>query len=356
MKVGIVGIVGVPASYGGFETLADNLIQYAESKRPELELSVYCSGPLGQREYRGATLRWIPIPANGLWSVFYDGLSLLYSGFRGDNVVLVLGVSGAVFLPLVRCLFRIKIVTNVDGIEWRREKWNPLARAFLKFSERIAVNWSSVVVSDNQAVSRYLGEQYGRESVIIPYGGDHADCRCPNGSMVPPFNNYFLSLCRIEPENNVELILRAASKVPSVNLIFMGNWSTPHGKALHSRWSGLKNIRLLPPEYDAKKIYGLRVNALAYIHGHSAGGTNPSLVEMMYLGVPVFAFDCSFNRQTTENHAFFFETEQELMDLFTNIDEDTLLSSSEAMKDLAMSKYTWAEVGRAYCDIFLSPY
>lgn len=356
MKVAVVGTVGVPACYGGFESLVENLIL---NRSESIEYHVFCSSKTYNKKissYKGARLIYLPCKANGISSIFYDILSLIYSIFIRPDVTLILGVSGCVFLPFYRLFSSSRVVTNIDGLEWRRAKWSKFARSFLKFSESFAVRFSHAIISDNQAITDYVKSEYGCNSFTIAYGGDHAFFPKQNLTKVSSIklasNKYYFSLCRIEPENNVHLILDSFSK-SGFPLKFVGNWSSSdYGKNLFQEFSSYSNIDMISPVYDVNILFELRSNCVGYVHGHSAGGTNPSLVEAMHFGKPIFAFDCDFNRFTTCNKAFFFSTPDELIDLLN----DTTISdkdvSAQAMKQIAISNYTWAHIREQYESIF----
>ena len=352
-KIAIVGAVGVPGNYGGFETLAENLVRHhAESGREE-ELSVYCSSrsyPDKHDTYLTAVLRYVPFDANGVQSIAYDLWSILDAARRRTDVILILGVSGTLVLPIVRILSRARIITNIDGVEWKREKWNRLARWFLRLSEKAAVRLSHVVVADNEGIAEHVAEVYGSGCSVIAYGGDHA--------MTVPLENcdlgdlparYALALCRIEPENNVVLILEAFEALPEFPLVFVGNWeNSAYGRDLRARFSGTGHLHLLDSIYDTAKLRCLRDRAWLYVHGHSAGGTNPSLVEMMHFAIPIVAYDCGFNRYTTENEARYFQSAEELPGVVTSIDDESDGQIGRKMARIAQARYTWAEIGRAY--------
>ena len=293
-SVAVIGIVGVPGRYGGFETLVENIVQNSH-----LSWTVYCSYFSYERRcktFGNARCVYLPIKANGVMSIFYDAYAMLHALVVGHRVFLILGVSGAIFLPVLRFFFRdIKIVVNIDGIEWRREKWGAAARAFLRLSEKIAIERAEEVISDNQVIKDYVLDAYGSGSTVIAYGGDHVT-RSPSSdayklrSSLP--DTYDFALCRIEPENNVEKIIEA-SCLSKTNLVFVGNWdASPFARSLQRKFGECDNIYLLNPIYDLDVLYALRSECRFYIHGHSAGGTNPSLVEALYIDRPIIAYDC----------------------------------------------------------------
>ena len=352
MKVAVIGTVGLPARYGGFETLVENLVKNISDDNLPYDVSVYCSGkiyPDRQNTYMSAKLIYLPFNANGPQSVIYDYFSLLSAMWRAD-IILLLGVSGATILPLVRALSSVKIITNIDGLEWQREKWRGVSKWFLKISEAFAVRFSHNVVADNSAIADYVRNKYDVVPSFIAYGGDHASLR-PSKSITPHDLDldfpYAFALCRIEPENNVHLILEAFSQCQT-RLIFIGNWqASEYGQDLHKRYCSNSNLRLLDPVYDAELLWVYRNSCFVYIHGHSAGGTNPSLVEMMHFAKPVIAFDCIYNRATMENKGSYFENSSELIQQVESLENAPDLD----MQEIAKRRYTWKLVTQQYVSL-----
>ena len=359
MKVAIIGTVGVPANYGGFETLVENIVR--QNRSDELEYSVYCSSKnYNERHwvYRGAKVVYVPLKANGIQSIFYDVFSVLHA-LRQADVLLVLGVSGCCILPFVRLLSRKRIIVNIDGLEHRRDKWNKWVRKFLKFSEALAVKYADVIVSDNKGIQDYVLEEYGKKSALIEYGGDHVICDTSGmeeeilGKYQLSENGYSLALCRIEPENNVEMILRAFVASGEL-LIFIGNWhNSEFGRRLKEEYETISNIKLLESIYDIKVLNVLRTYCKFYLHGHSAGGTNPSLVEAMYFGRPVLAFNVVYNRETTEGKAGYFGNEQDLIALMNEDGEEVWKRNGEAMREIAYRRYCWNVIANKYERLYL---
>lgn len=349
-NVAVVGIQGVPAQYGGFESLVENLI--GDHKSDDIRYTVFCSGrDMKSRlaEYKGAELKYVPLRANGVQSIPYDMISFLRIP-RKTDVILVLGVSGCLILPVFRLFCRKRLIINIDGLEHRRAKWGKLAKTFLKLSEKMAVRYADVIISDNKGIQDYVREEYGKESELIAYGGDHAVRSVPQARTFEILRRYGLrpgayavTVCRIEPENNCHLVLEAFSKSDR-ELAFVGNWSrSAYGQELKEKYSAFPNIHILDPIYDIDTLYVLRMNAWAYVHGHSAGGTNPSLVEAMFFGNPVFAYDVVYNRETTGGGALYWSSSDELLKLLSLDDFDT-----SSIIDLANQKYTWKRIANQY--------
>ena len=351
MKIAIIGTVGVPASYGGFETLVENLIEDASEG-----YTVYCSGPhYAERvtAYKNANLIYIPLSANGVPSIIYDIWSIIHALLTGHKDLLVLGTSGAIVLPLVKLFCpTVNVVTNIDGLEWKRQKWKGFAKVFLKFSERLAVKFSSIVVADNEAIAKYVETSYSITCETIAYGGDHAYIEkilLQTSQIAFGTERYVFALCRIEPENNVHLILDAFSD-SEINLIFVGNWkASEYGRQLIEHYSTASNIKLLDPIYDLEVLAFYRKNCDVYVHGHSAGGTNPSLVEMMHFDKPIVAFDCVYNRATMEDKGLYFSSASSLSQI---VNDSDFGNDGAELGDIARRRYTWDVVRAQYRKLF----
>lgn len=353
-RIAIIGTVGVPANYGGFETLAEHLIEDLGQKH---DITVFCSGKKYTKSerksnYKGARLKYLPFDANGIQSIPYDTLSILYSLFFAD-VLLVLGVAGAWILPFVRIFTNKKIIISIDGIEWKRDKWNLLAKWYLFWAEGVAVKYSHIDISDNEAIQDYTAARYGSLSRIIEYGADHTmKVGITEESLVQyPFlsSPYAFKVCRIEPENNVHMILEAFTKTQKMPLILVGNWDkSEYGQSLKVQYSNHPNIYILDPIYNQEKLDLLRSNASLYVHGHSAGGTNPSLVEAMYLGLPILSFGVSYNRVTTEHRAIYFQNLNDLIFEINEIYMAKLKAIGHEIGKIAQRRYTWSYIAFKY--------
>ena len=187
-------------------------------------------------------------------------------------------------------------------------------------------------------------------------GGDHALAVAPDPATVVGLPGEFaLALCRIEPENNVAMILEGFAQLPDHPLVFVGNWdNSEYGRVLRKQYSETEHIHLLDPVYDPGALRHLRDRAWLYVHGHSAGGTNPSLVEMMHFAIPILAHECEFNQYTTEGKASYFRTARELADRVRAIDSTTGDDIGQHMLKIARARYVWAEIGKAYYEVLES--
>ena len=354
-KISVIGTVGIPAKYGGFETLAEYLTKQLADR---FDITVFCSSKSYKEKldsYNNAKLVYLSLNANGVQSVLYDFVSILKS-FRSTDAMLILGVSGCIALPLIKPLSKAKIIVNIDGLEWKRAKWSPKAKKFLKFSEKMAVMYADVVIADNKVIQDYVQEEYGKKSELIAYGADHVrklpltdEVREKYQFLSDP---YAFSVCRIEPENNVHMILEAFAVHGKHPLVFIGNWErSDYGKRLKENYSSFNNLHLLDSIYDQKILDQIRSNCRIYIHGHSAGGTNPSLVEAMQLALPIFAFNIAYNKETTEYQAHYFASADELVELIELV-KNTLPEIGGHMAEIAACRYSWKTIAEAYAALF----
>lgn len=365
-KLGIVGTCGIPASYGGFETLVENLVMYLARDSAEIRV-------IAQRGYKpinrdGFQQIVFPFKANGKTSVLYDIISMFYFA-KDSDCILVLGVSGAIALPLIRMINRnLVIITHIDGLEWSRPKWGRVAKFFLRLSERIAIHWSDTFVADNKGILLYVANHYGRHylrrAALVTYGGntqmesqkilEPLRLKCHNTSSLfsPGNERYFLVVGRAEKENNLAMIIEAYEEAKLWSkgyflLLLTNAEATVHGRYLLSQYGMTPGVIFAESEYDRRKVRYIRDHASAYIHGHSAGGTNPSLVEAIHATKPIIAYDVNYNRYTTDNLALYFSEKNSLLRLMHFIvDSDVEIISDFAI--LARAEYAWSSIAARY--------
>ena len=348
-QVAIVGANGVPASYGGWDQLLES---FSKVDRDDLLFRIYCTHKTNTNAgslYNKAIVEVIKLDANGWQSIPYDIVSL-YRAYRSCDIVIMLGTSGGIALPIFKMLGQ-KVILNIDGAEWKRGKWNIFVKAFLKFSEYCGIKGASLVVSDNEQISKYVRSSYSIDPLTIAYGADHI---LFDESMeeYKKYNlekqNYAFKVCRIVPENNLDLILNAFSKT-ATKFVLVGNFNTSkYGLGLRERYTAFPNLILLDPIYDQATLNSLRGNAALYVHGHSVGGTNPSLIEAMFLGLNILSYDVSFNRITSDECAHFYNSEEDLCELITLFERNQLKNLGAKAQQVAKERYTWANIMDCY--------
>jgi glycosyltransferase involved in cell wall biosynthesis len=355
MKLAIVGIQGLPNKYGGFETLASFLALYLSD---EHAITVYCSAkdmPLRSTEYNGAKLLYFPFSSHGMQGMIYDMLCL-HHAVKNNDVVLFVGFGAGFLMPFLSKKSKQKIVLNFGGLDWQRNKWDSFSKAIIRVAEKLLVKNAGQIIADNPVIAKYILTTYQKSSVFIAYGGDQVFKQAITEDEFAkyPFlqSAYAFAVCRIQPDNNVLLLLEAflGTKIP---LVLVGNWNdSAFGRTTLQAYKQQPNLFLLEAIYDQETLNMLRSNCVVYIHGHSAGGTNPSLVEAMHLTLPIFAYASGYNETTTEGYAQYFSTIADLKNLVNVFDSKKEHLAALKMKEIATQKYTWQAVTNAYNNVF----
>jgi glycosyltransferase involved in cell wall biosynthesis len=340
-----IGCAGVPNRYGGFEAFVEHCGPHLVA--PFGRVVVTCDARLygddHNSDFRGMERVFIGIAANGASSVLHDLLAFV-KVFSKVRYIVVLGVSGGIWFPLFRLACALtgrRLLVNVDGVEWRRSKFSTVRRGALWAFDRLAQVSAHRVVYDNLALAPYLSRSGRRKAVCIEYSGDHARPRGA-GSVVRP--GTALTICRIEPENNIEMLIEGVLRSSLQRYVVVGNWAhSNYGRRLMTRFAGDPRLSLLDPVYDPARLQGLRGECNFYLHGHSVGGTNPSLVEMIFYDCELLCFDVPFNRETAGGSARYFRDADELATLL-NIGGGSDMQLRKRLRD----RYSAATIADRY--------
>ncbi len=351
-KIAIIGTNGLPAIYGGFETLTNYLTIYLKDN---FEITVYCSKTPKEKRiklFNDAKLIYLPFRANGYQSVIFDIISIIHAWFSADKL-LILGSSGALIFPF-KVFFKKSLVLNIGGIDWGRSKWNFWIKKYIQFAEWLCVKFSDIVITDNRHIQNLYRQYYNCESILIEYGGDHTkklsltpDCKNKYPFLQVP---YILSVSRAQSDNNIHILIDAFIKMPDRNLVIISNWHTSdYGKDLITRFSNqYPNIHLVDAIYDINELDQVRSNAWLYVHSHSFCGTAPSLVEAMNLELPIVCFNAETNIETTENRSLYFKNAEELIKIIQEIDEEKLKTLRKVLSEIASRRYNWKIISEKY--------
>ncbi len=366
MKIALFGTRGIPNHHGGFEQFAEWFGPYLAQKGHEVY--VYCSHnhPYQEKEFCGAKLIHCYDPEFKLGTAgqfIYDLNCLLDARKRNFDILLQLGyTSSSVWYPLLPK--NTLIVTNMDGLEWKRSKYHPLVRRFLAKAEAWAVKSSDCLIADNTAIQVYLKEKYDVSSTYIPYGAEVFET--PNVGTLDQYGvspgDYDLIIARMEPENNIETILDgvAQSSRQRLCLVVGKHQATPFGRYLAKKYENQANIRFLGGIYNQEVLDNLRHFAHLYFHGHSVGGTNPSLLEAMASKVCMAAHDNGFNKAILGPDAYYFSTADQVRAL---LDQETDSKEPEAAEVMIQANaekiktlYSWDKVNGEYLRFLKSIY
>lgn len=359
VHIAMVGTRGVPARYGGFETAVEEVGRRLVAAGHEV--TVYCRGkPYSEPEYEGMRLVHLPaVNRKVLETLSHTGLSVLHAGAqriagRGADVALVFNAANAPLLPLLRTL-RIPVVTHVDGLEWKRTKWSGSGRRYYRAAESLAVRWSDALIADAHGIQDYYRERFGAETVFIPYGAPiqaeaHPE-RLRAAGCAP--GGYHLVVARFEPENHVHLAVQGYRRSTAAKpLVVIGSapYADEYTHQVHQAAEGDPRIRFLGGVWDQDLLDSLYANALTYVHGHSVGGTNPSLLRAMGASTPVIAYDVVFNHEVLGDTGRFFGNADELAREIEDAEADPGVAADRgaATQKRAAERYVWDDVAGDY--------
>jgi len=359
MKIAIIGTRGIPARYGGFETCAEEISTAlaARGHRVLVSCRTYLY-PEKIHSYKGVELVYLPSLRFKATDTFtHTLLSMIRVLVWCPDVILIFNSANSP-VALLATFFCKRVVINVDGFEWKRGKWGPVARVYYRFAAFFAALVADAVVADARVIGDYYRRRFKRDSVFIPYGAHPFSSTNPavvNRFGLEPFRYLFMG-SRVEPENNHALVIDEYQKSGiAIPLVIAGNTSTGrYSRSLAKKTN--RQIRFIGTVYDPAVYRELQANAALYIHGNEVGGTNPALLSAMGAGACVLALDVPPNREVLGGAGFYFTKESG--DLAKKI--RYLLSDSEAhakraqARARAIEKYSWQEVVDAYEKLFIA--
>jgi glycosyltransferase involved in cell wall biosynthesis len=354
MRIAILGTRGIPASYGGYETFAEELSSRLVERGHHV--TVYCRQRPLDPSYRGTRLVYIPTIRNKyLDTLVHTGLSTLHLLFRRHDAVLYCNAANAVFTILPR-LAGMPVALNVDGIERHRKKWNRAARTWYHLSEFLATRFPTVVVTDARQIARYYEESYGKRSVCIPYGAP-LERDVGTGTLwqlgVQP-NRYLLYVTRFEPENNPLLVREAFEMVdPPEHLVLVGD--APYASQYIARIRDTSHPRVhIPGAIYGQGYHQLQTHCLLYVHATEVGGTHPALIEAMGKGCLVLYLDTPENAEVAADAGIPFEksTLPDVLRMALSLPAEEQQHYRQKARRRAASLYSWDAVTDLYEDLF----
>lgn len=354
MKIGILGTRGIPNNHGGFEQFAEYLSVYLADKGHEVYVYNSHIHPYQENTYNGVhivhcfDLEHIIGTAG---QFVYDLNCIWDSRARNFDVLLQLGyTSSSVWYWLLPK--NSIIITNMDGLEWKRTKYSKPVRRFLKTAEKLAVKSSDFLIADSIAIESYLKQKYQRSSKFIAYGANlftNAQPQVLKEYSVEAYR-YNMLIARLEPENNVETILDGvvigAGKYP---FLVVGKHQTKFGEYLKNKYKDCQEIRFLDGIYNMQHLDNLRFFSNLYFHGHSVGGTNPSLLEAMASSSLIVAHDNPFNKGILANDAHYFSNSEDVTK-HLGLSKDKFMNMISANLNKIKSEYSWPIINRKYED------
>ncbi|TSD66992.1 glycosyltransferase family 1 protein [Inquilinus sp. KBS0705] len=359
MRIAIIGTRGIPNHYGGFEQCAEYLA-FGLAKRG-FQVVVYNSHthPYKSKEWNGVEIVHCYDPENMLGTAgqfIYDLNCILDSRKRNLDIILQLGYTSnslwGMLLPS-----KAVITTNMDGLEWKRTKYSKPVKSFLLYAEKLGIKHSDHLIADSLGIQEYLFEKYGKKSTFIPYGAhlfENPDLSVLDNYQLKVFQ-YNLLIARLEPENSIETILDGAVLAES-NLTFLviGKHTTTFGEYLKKKFEQHNNIKFIGGIYDINQLNNLRYFSQLYFHGHTVGGTNPSLLEAMASNSLICANDNPFNKYILGDDALYFTNSTDVRDVVKKADKTDnksarMLSNNHQKIE---EKYSWKSIVDQYEEHF----
>ena len=352
----VLGIRGIPARHGGFETFAEKLSLFLVKRG--WQVTVFCQedgdGKSWESTWEGVRCIHIPVSrAGAAGTVIFDWIATCRA-LSEHGLFLTLGYNTALFNLLQRLRKQINVI-NMDGIEWRRDKWGPIAKTWFWLNERAGCWIGNHLVADHPRIKEHLATRVGADKItMIPYGGDEvlsADAGLLTAHGIEP-GAFSVIIARPEPENSfLEMVRAFSSKRRSHKLVVLGNF-TPERNAFHKQVIDAASDEVIFPGaiYEAPVVQALRYHSRFYLHGHRVGGTNPSLVEALGAGCAVIAHDNHFNRWVAGSEAAYFKDEAECASLFDRLlaDDAALQRMKAASRARFYERFTWERVLSEY--------
>lgn len=356
LSIALVGTRGVPARYGGFETCVEEVgMRLAERGH---EVVVYCRKTGSETDsltrYRGMSLVQLPaLRRRSLETLSHTALSVAHLAVRPTDAAVVFNCANAPFLPFLR--YRgIPFATHVDGLEWQRAKWGKAGQRYYRTAERLSVRWSDALIADASGIADYYRKTYGVPTDLIAYGAPVVTTRSDRlAELALTADAYHLVVARFEPENHVQEIVagyvRSSAKLPLV-VVGSAPYSDDYTQQVHAAGDG--RVRFLGGVWDQDLLDQLYAGARTYLHGHSVGGTNPSLLRAIGAGTATQAFDVVFNREVLGASGRYFSGPNDLASLIDDSEADVeqvIRRGSAALEEAA--RYDWNDVTDKYEDL-----
>lgn len=340
-KIALLGTHGLPARHGAFEQTIHKLCEYAEEKQLDVYLLVGCSAESMALPYNSPVAhRIFARRGKGIGIILYDLVSSVKAYFLGARTFVYFGYEFAPFFLFFR-LLGVKIICNVDGIEWRRAKWGRAPRYYFRLCEWICARTASNLIFDAHGIARYFGINLRAAGDLVFYGSDPLPQRDKEPEFPP--GTYYSLVMRMEPENNIKVIIEGFMKASVDRPLLLIGPSTGFFEKECKHMIDGKNVRYLGPIYDRERLINIRKHCYAYVHGHSVGGTNPTLIEAIGLNNRIIAFNSIFNREVCENNARYFSNAQDLAEI---------LKTNDLQKPPTLDeRYGWNYVAQKYFEI-----
>lgn len=359
MRIGIIGTRGIPNYYSGFEQCAEFLSLGLVDRGHHVTVYNSHNHLFQETSFNGVDIIHCYDPEYKIGTAgqfIYDLNCILDSRKRNFDLILQLGYnSNSIWNKLLPR--QSVIITNMDGLEWKRSKFSSEVQRFLRQAEKWAVKTSDYLIADSLGIQKYLSETYNKQSTYIPYGSYvfvEPDISYLQEFKLIPYN-YNMLVARLEPENSIELILDGVLEAKNNSqFLVVGKNHTKYGKYLTDRYKANKNIRFMGGIYDLKKLNNVRYYSNLYFHGHTVGGTNPSLLEAMGSGCLICAHNNSFNRAILGDDSFYFTKPTDIAQQLDTFKKENYTYLVDANREKIRNIYHWPLIVDQYEKLFTS--
>ena len=358
MNIAIIGTRGIPNFYGGFEQFAEYLSVGLVKKGHEVTVYNSHTHPFQEKVWNGVQIVHCKDPEDKIGTAgqfLYDLNCILDTRKKKFDIILQLGYTSSSIWGKLLPRKKSIIITNMDGLEWKRTKYSKKVQKFLLYAEKLGVKHSDHLVSDSIGIQSYLKSKYKSESTFIPYGANlftSADNSVLNEYNVSEYQ-YNMLIARLEPENNIETILDGV--VLSKNLspfLVVGKHETKFGEYLKNKYQTNSNIQFLGGIYDINKLNNLRHFSNIYFHGHTVGGTNPSLLEAMASSTLICAHDNIFNKSIIGEDGIYFENANDIAKHLSSVKKENYTNQVDQNMLKINTTYSWEKIIDQYFDLF----
>ncbi len=356
MRVAMVGTRGVPASYGGFETAVEEIGKRLVARGHEVIVYTRVEDrEAAPREYLGMQL--VPLPAvrsKALETLTHTASSTAHVVAKSKpDMAFLFNAANAVYLPALRAR-KIPVATHVDGLEWRRTKWGKGGRKFYRVSESLAVRYSDALIADAQGITDYYASEFAATTDLIAYGAPIIrNCDRDNLDEGLQYKQFHVLVARFEPENHVLEGVSGYVESSAIHpLLVVGGapFAAEYTERIEKIANSDSRVHMLGPVWDQGRLDALYSGALTYLHGHSVGGTNPSLLRAMGAATATIAYDVSFNREVLGDDGRFFKRPGELAKHIHEAEgnPDEMVSTGRRLQERAEQRYNWDDVTSKY--------
>lgn len=360
MKIAFISTRGIPNNYGGFEQFAEYISVGLAARGHEVTVYSPHYHPYRENMYKGVLIKHVYSPekwmGGSIGSFFYD-YACLKDALKRENFDIIYEAGYTSIIPAyirfnVKDIKKPIFTTNMDGLEYKRTKFNKWVQKFVFWEEQMAVKHSHYLIADNMGIQDYYKEKYDKESKFLAYGATIHDYY--NTDYLKEYglteNDYFILVARLEPENNIYMAIDgylASDQCGKMPLVVVGKTNTPYGKKLVAKYGNNPNIKFVGGIYDFDKLNSVRHFSYAYFHGHSVGGTNPSLLEAMASECFILSHNNVFNHSVLRDNAIYYQSTEDVTKLLNDIDNIVNKYKSDFTSDnldIIRNEYSWEKL------------